>query len=235
MARSRHSSASPGAVRLQIEAALDPSKTAAEIAEIVGCDATYVFSIARINKVSLRQAPNLGRAAGINEIWPEERLAVLRKLLDEKLSFTVIAARLNTTRSAVIGKVHRLGWSDNSRATGRPKGSVDSAPRTRFAKPKTRPAAPGVSRPVAPKFAPDYVPPPPSEYDVARKRLADLEAQDCRFPVDLPNGKGFGFCALERAPGVSYCPEHARRCINPVPVRAGQKVPANDQREKATA
>ena len=45
--------------------------------------------------------------------WTDERVALLRKLWDEGLSASRIAAELagGVTRNAVIGKVHRLGLS----------------------------------------------------------------------------------------------------------------------------
>ncbi len=43
-------------------------------------------------------------------MWTEQRVADLRRLWAEGLSASQIARRLgNTTRNAVIGKVHRLG------------------------------------------------------------------------------------------------------------------------------
>jgi hypothetical protein len=41
-----------------------------------------------------------------------------------------------------------------------------------------------------------------------------LEAQHCKFPIDLPNGKT-GFCGDVKEDHSSYCPHHAARCFNP--------------------
>lgn len=43
--------------------------------------------------------------------WPEDRVETLRKLHAEGYSGGVIADKLGTSRSAVIGKLHRLGLS----------------------------------------------------------------------------------------------------------------------------
>lgn len=228
MADQKHKRTSPGAVRLRIEALLDPRKTAIEIAAAANSSPDYVNDVARIHGVKLHVEH---RENQINGVWNEQNVELLRKLwIDEGMSAGRIAPILGFTRNAVISKINRKGWLGRRVSPSKIKRVAN--PLGRRAHKKTTPS---VSRPERPQFTADYVPPPPSEYDVPRKRLADLEAEDCRFPVDLPNGKGFGFCALERAPGVSYCPEHARRCLNPVPTRASQKVPANDQREKVGA
>jgi len=58
--------------------------------------------------------------------------------------------------------------------------------------------------------------------DVARKSLADLAPDDCRFPVGDPHDEGFGFCALERRPGSPYCSAHHARAYNGLPVKTRQ-------------
>ena len=54
--------------------------------------------------------------------------------------------------------------------------------------------------------------PKPSEFDVARKSLVELEKNDCRFPVG--ENPPFGFCALEAIPGKSYCLVHVQRAYS---------------------
>jgi hypothetical protein len=61
--------------------------------------------------------------------------------------------------------------------------------------------------PIAVKFPVEALPPPNIE-DVPRKKLADLEPNECRFGVGDPRDAGFGFCALEKLPGSSYCDAH---------------------------
>ena len=50
--------------------------------------------------------------------WSEERVELLRKLWEDGLSASRIAAELagGVTRNAVIGKVHRLGLSGRVKA-----------------------------------------------------------------------------------------------------------------------
>lgn len=141
-----------------------------------------------------------------------ERLVALTKAGD---SGSAIAAKLGVTRSAVIGKVHRLGMQlGNCRngngqiRTGRPQKPV----LTSFNKYRNRKAK------SKPEFQKAPIPPPNVE-DIPRKAFAELSENDCRFPVNDPRLPGFGFCALPRIPGSSYCSGHHARCWQPVPIR----------------
>src|SRR5208337_2932931 len=64
--------------------------------------------------------------------WTEERVELLRKLWREGRSAAQVAAALGseTTRNAVIGKIHRLGLADRSSTVC----SAPSAPRVRAAR-----------------------------------------------------------------------------------------------------
>ena len=160
-------------------------------------------------------ARKLGLARPSNNPWtPEltERLVALTKAGD---SGSAIAAKLGVTRSAVIGKVHRLGMQlGNCRngngqiRTGRPQKPV----LTSFNKYRNRKAK------SKPEFEKAPIPLPNIE-DIPRKSFSELSENDCRFPVNDPRLPGFGFCALPRIPGSAYCPAHAIRCSQPVPVR----------------
>lgn len=141
-----------------------------------------------------------------------ERLVALTKAGD---SGSAIAAKLGVTRSAVIGKVHRLGMQlGNCRngngqiRTGRPQKPV----LTSFNKYRNRKAK------SKPEFQKAPIPPPNIE-DIPRKAFAELSENDCRFPVNDPRLPGFGFCALPRIPGSAYCSGHHARCWQPVPIR----------------
>ena len=64
--------------------------------------------------------------------WTDERVELLKKLWQDGLSASQIAAELGgVTRNAVIGKVHRLGLS------GRAKAPSSSVPRVRKARPQS--------------------------------------------------------------------------------------------------
>lgn len=141
--------------------------------------------------------------------WDEARVARLRELLMLGKTASQIAYALGgkITRSAVIGKVHRLGLALNvetKTARDRKLDRARSSGKRRASKPK-QPAAIRI-------MIPEPMPVDCAS-DVARKTLADLEPNECRFPVGHLDEPGFGFCALERVEGLPYCAEHAARCF----------------------
>ena len=76
--------------------------------------------------------------------WSEERVELLRKLWEDGLSASRIAAELagGVTRNAVIGKVHRLGLSGRVKPQ-----AVASTARARPKTPAGRPQMPQRQRP----------------------------------------------------------------------------------------
>ena len=91
--------------------------------------------------------------------WTDERVELLKKLWNDGLSASQIAAELgNVTRNAVIGKVHRLGLSGRAKSPG----SATPRPRKPAARPPSHPAGhqnggSGLTRgntALAPQFAP---------------------------------------------------------------------------------
>jgi len=150
--------------------------------------------------------------------WTTERVNKLKTLWDEGLSCAEIAKRLNaTSRSAVIGKVHRLGLSGR----GGSRADVATVKRIRNRK-KAQ------TKPVSKVPAFDTEPLPlASAYDVGRKALVDLEFNECRWPV----GDGpYKFCAHDAIEGTSYCGVHLHRAH-----RAPQVVPRQVEYEPIVA
>ena len=66
-------------------------------------------------------------------VWTGDRIDAMKKLYDAGLSASQIAAELScgATRNAVIGKVHRLGWT--RRGKQRPKQTTRRPRRTQRA------------------------------------------------------------------------------------------------------
>ena len=154
--------------------------------------------------------------------WTKERVALLTKMwCTDGLTASEIASRLRgVTREAVCGKVKRLNLVKRV------------SPNDRKVPTKIN-TGNGGSKSRAPEISPDFTMPPKQDFDVARKKLADLELEDCRFPVDREDGNGFGFCALDAVPGKPYCLEHCQRAYQAQPVPSRQKVPANDEMVEA--
>ena len=147
-------------------------------------------------------------------VWTEPRVELLKKLHREGLSFGLIAKRIGGgfTRSAVIGKAHRLGFAATQersrRAPRRGKNNNPSGWRGRAHTPKPKPQPRTLYG-----IGPDPIPPPQAN-DIAQVSFVDLDERHCRF-VTLPEPVGpfqKQFCGEQRIPGSSYCEAHAHRC-----------------------
>jgi GcrA cell cycle regulator len=155
--------------------------------------------------------------------WSDERVELLKKLWNDGLSASQIAAQMGgVTRNAVIGKVHRLGLS------GRGKAKASPTPRPRKT---SQPSAPA---PLAsPRTATVLAPPPPAlavdaePLDIAlhedfglptseRVTIMELRESMCRWPMGDPTKPEFRFCGARSVPGLPYCTHHARVAYQPV-------------------
>ena len=164
--------------------------------------------------------------------WTRERVDLLKKLWNEGLSASHIAARLGDpiTRNSVLGKAHRLGIVvKGARTTHYFNKNKDRLPISnsleraivgrRLFKMETG------ERAHADRALVRHLTQTRSE-DKARKALLDLEAGDCRYVVgdDL---KGVCFCALPRVPGLSYCATHVLRTYRNADVVLQNHAPAS--------
>ncbi len=134
--------------------------------------------------------------------WNEERTATLRKLWLEGLSASQVARQLGgVSRSAVIGKIHRLGIT----ARETPVRPRTVAVRVSRQAPRARAAAPAQARPaLRPQTAvmEDLTP---------TAGILDLSMHSCRWPIGNPDAGDFGFCGRETASKrASYCPDHTQ-------------------------
>jgi len=178
--------------------------------------------------------------------WTDDQVATLKALWKEGLSSTQIAMRMGlTSRNGVIGKLFRLGLTDEMRG----KQSQRVTQRVvRLGRSKTtfRKAAPTTQLPpqveAPPQFQREaFVPIIDAENDIPaseRKALVDLDAGDCRWPIGHPGDPGFGFCGKSAASGLPYCEGHAHRAYRqPEPSRSVPSVPsstANDNEPRVT-
>jgi len=134
--------------------------------------------------------------------WNDERTATLRKLWLEGLSASQVARQLGgVSRSAVIGKVHRLGITVRD-VPSRPRASTRTAGR---AQPRSRP----VREPAAATPRPALRLVELAEMTPTSTILA-LSTHSCRWPIGNPDANDFGFCGREKTARGSYCDDHAR-------------------------
>jgi len=157
--------------------------------------------------------------------WSDERVELLKKLWQDGLSASQIAAELGgVTRNAVIGKVHRLGLS------GRAKANV--APVQRQRKAAARPAVKTMvfhhSRGGA-ALAPVMVTSPVEEEQLEAqpanqtvvipmtKRVSIMELREgvCRWPLGDPMSADFAFCGNDCSIAATYCTHHASIAFQP--------------------
>jgi len=136
--------------------------------------------------------------------WTPDRVVRLKTLWKQGLSAAQIAYDLQNgiTRSAVLGKVYRLGLSLDRDAALAPAA--------------VRPAARGSPASVQPGEA--IVQPPAA---VARERpgratILTVRQGDCRWPIGDPGDARFSLCGCPATRG-AFCDVHAARAYRPVP------------------
>jgi len=139
--------------------------------------------------------------------WTEEKIETMRKLLAEGKSCSHIAALFITTKSAIIGKVHRLEAASGEkwkRSAGRTYGARKKAAR--------KPAAVSLAVLKLKRPLPLAATPGPIQY-VPGVPVGILDATGCRWPVDMGNVPGRHlFCNNEIHKG-SYCRFHAHESV----------------------
>lgn len=141
--------------------------------------------------------------------WSQERTESLEKLWLDGLSASQVAKQLGgVSRSAVLGKVHRLGLSERRPKSEKPKREVKARPSARREQRPMR--APSPPRQVtAPVQRSRYV-----EEGPGMATVHTLGAHMCKWPIGDPMSDGFTFCGRGRDDG-PYCLEHARIAFQP--------------------
>lgn len=160
--------------------------------------------------------------------WDDDVVAKLTEYWKEGFSCSQIAAKLYSefnfeiSRSAVIGKLNRMGMKSNVEVT---RIKNRSASRRTLAKVGKKPAPkvnPRPARVMSGLFVggggdlPPVEPLPkeesPSDY-AKLYTLDQLEKGMCKWPVGDPKTPDFGFCGKDRVPGQPYCMGHCQRAF----------------------
>jgi GcrA cell cycle regulator len=154
--------------------------------------------------------------------WTDERIALVKTLWAQGASARRIARELgdDISRSAVLGKIHRLGivqTSPNSGARRSESRNARPAPRREHdAAGELSGSQDGV--PAWVRNAEPYIDDPLVDADIPTSRrrvLLELTGRVCRWPVGDPSRSDFFFCGAETFPGKPYCAAHCARAYRP--------------------
>jgi GcrA cell cycle regulator len=137
-----------------------------------------------------------------NTTWTPAEIETITQMWLAGKSASVIGYELHKTRSAIIGKIHRLGVQRTEDVEKKVRG----VPRKRK-QPKLKPIK------IDPKLIADakWV----HEDDATRSTrcsIYELTHEMCRFPIGDPAEESFAFCGAARIGTLSYCGFHANRC-----------------------
>lgn len=177
-------------------------------------------------------------------LWTDAADAALREMWAQRLTARQIAdtlalgARPGCTRSAVIGRVNRLGLHRSTaaeiRLAAKKRLFTQTAQRARDAK--------RLARRAAAQKAPPAVAPPVAEADVfaalpprAGVTFFDLREGQCRWPCgDHLDLSYLRFCGAEAPVGESYCAAHHTLAWRPRPKKSsGPRQERKEQRGRA--
>jgi GcrA cell cycle regulator len=142
--------------------------------------------------------------------WTDERVELLKKLWQDGLSASQIAAELGgVTRNAVIGKVHRLGLSGR----GQPTSSIKRQRRTHSTgMRRVRQMITVGNLALKPDQFPDADMRPRRNVVVPiarRLSIFQLTEKTCKWPLGDPGQEDFHFCGHDSLENRPYCEYHA--------------------------
>jgi GcrA cell cycle regulator len=142
--------------------------------------------------------------------WTDERVELLKKLWQDGLSASQIAAELGgVTRNAVIGKVHRLGLSGR----GQPTSSIKRQRRTHSTgMRRVRQMITVGNLALKPDQLPDVDMRPRRNVVVPiplKLSIFQLTEKTCKWPLGDPGQEDFHFCGHDSLENLPYCEYHA--------------------------
>ena len=144
--------------------------------------------------------------------WTDERVEALKRLWQEGLSASQIAAEIGgVTRNAVIGKVHRLGLSGRGQPTStakRQRRSPQQAPR----RPRQMVSYGNLALKIETEVVAETRPVPRRDVVVPiskRLTIEKLTEKTCKWPEGDPTDPDFHFCGHDSLEGIPYCEYHA--------------------------
>jgi GcrA cell cycle regulator len=144
--------------------------------------------------------------------WTDERVDTLKKLWQEGLSASQIAAELGgVTRNAVIGKIHRLGLSGRGQPTSTVKRQRRAhAPAIRRVRQSMTMGSLALQTHIEALAEPEFRPRRDVVVPIAKRLTIEaLTERTCKWPIGDPGEQDFHFCGHDSLDGVPYCEYHA--------------------------
>ena len=157
--------------------------------------------------------------------WSQERVELLKKLLEQRLSARVVAQRLGgVTRNAVIGKAKREGFALQSPSNPPMPRYIVEAQTTAQRKKRIPPPPGRITQNVTPRvrIKPTFPAEPVVIHEdiyvapADRKGILELTESSCKWPIGDPREADFHFCGGPRVPGLPYCEGHCKRAYQTV-------------------
>ncbi len=148
--------------------------------------------------------------------WTESRITTLTTLWQAGQSASQVARQLGgVSRSAVIGKVHRLRLTGRA-LPARPR--AEAAPRASRTARATSPAKERANRLSTVERSSHvinlrgYLPASPSRLRelTPTATILTLDPSSCRWPIGDPRDDDFGYCGRPRPAMTTYCDCHAQ-------------------------
>ncbi|MBY0561458.1 GcrA family cell cycle regulator [Hyphomicrobium sp.] len=154
--------------------------------------------------------------ASVNPPWSERDEQHLIAGWNKGKNSTQLGFELNRSASAIVGKVIRLRKSgvnlvDHERPLITPNSPRPASARREKNSPEPQSSSQAL---VTPRCTPSPI--ARKHLQVRRKKCTtgvwpeDLADHHCRWPKGDPQDKEFHHCGKQRAPGISYCPSHAK-------------------------
>jgi GcrA cell cycle regulator len=142
--------------------------------------------------------------------WTDERVQALTTLWRDGYSGALIGVELGLTRSAVIGKVQRLGLPGRATLVSRRPPRASRLPAAKSQPGKRSPVLARSSRPETKQRRP-MAPPELGPAPDAPVTVLTLTPANCNWPEGDPKRPDFHFCGRDKPPDMAYCPHHAAR------------------------
>jgi len=139
-----------------------------------------------------------------NDTWTEGTIARLRELWSEGHATAEIGRRLGVSKSAVVGKAHRLDLT--ARPSPIKAGGLTAGPRLR----EIKAVVPKLSDMI---MLPSCAPPTSREPTprAEQRQSAISRTKTCCWPIGNPKQSGFRFCDAPALVAKPYCEDHANQ------------------------